>query len=498
MRPEGKLLRAVILIAILWVGFALRMYQLGHDSFWNDEAGQALAAIQPTLRQMFAVEKTHVMAMPLDYLVSRAVSHIGLSETIMRFPSVFWGVLTLVICFNLVRRVARVQVALMTTSLLAISELHIHYSQEMRFYSALIFFYALSTYLLVRAMFKPRFLRWTVFVLVTAVGTYFHPFVLLSVSNGLFYLLMVRSAGRRGGQLLTLAVSSILIAIAFLPGYAYFGFGQQFDFDLWRWSPSLPETVAQAMGWMPLSYSPALASPRAWGVLTGGFFLVGLVSTIIRRDVRLLCLLLSLPLQTALVILADWAKGYWFMARQLVHLHPIALIFTGAGVMATSKFVSRLVLAGRLGDRLAARGMVTFSLAVLVITVGVLGLSSGPELREYYEWPKSVARDIVLEIVDSYCPGSAILVIPGYQEKVYRFYFQVLGKPGLAAALHSADWGDLEQAVACNSTEVYLIAPVVLTAAQHDELFRLGFVPLIESEVDWYRTQALFVAPGGD
>lgn len=470
---------------ILWLGFALRLHQLGCDSFWNDEAGQALAATQPTLREMLAMERAHVMAMPLDYLISRAVSRVGLTETVMRFPSVIWGMLALAACFSLARRVTGLEAAMLATFLLGISELHIHYSQEMRFYSALVFFYVLSTYLLLRALDKPSFWGWVLYVSATVIGVYFHPFVLLSGLNGFACVLMGRPARCERKQCFALAISFVLVLVAFLPGYLYFGSHQQYDFDLWQWSPSLGRSIAQVMGWRPLSYSASSPPSVMRGSLVGGFCLLGAVASLTWRF-RLCGFLLSLPVQAALVIFTDWAKGYWFISRQLVHLHPVMLIFSGVGVVAIYRCVLKLV-----------RGRSWFASLVLLSVVGMMGLSNIPILGEYYEWPKSIAREIAQELIARCQAEETVLVIPSYEGKVYRFYFQALGKSDLIAALRPVGWNELEQALPGTSAGVYLIAPVALTPEQLDELHRLGFVPLLYPEKEWYRTQALFVRASG-
>jgi len=453
------------------------MFQLGHDSFWNDEAGQALAAIQPTLRQLFAIERAHAMAMPLDYLVSRGFSHIGLSETVMRFPAVIWGTLTLAVYFALVRRATQAEVSLLATFLLGISAWHVHYSQEMRFYAALVFFYALSTYLLFVAIDRYSFSRWAVFTLVSAVGTYSHPYVLLSLTNGFAYLLVTRSVEQqKKRECLVLIVSAIVITTLFLPGYFYFGSHQRFGYKLLQWSPSIAKGIARGIGWMSLPYSPTVAPFGLWQVLIIGFAFAGLASGIIQRNAQLICLLLGLPTQVALIVLGDWIKGYWFASRQLVHLHPILLVFTAVGAVTTSVLIARLVVPERYQGESPTRRVAVFLSFVLAIVVGLLGLSGAQVLRGYYEWPKSTGRDITSELMQIYRPGELILVIPGHEEKIYRLYFQVSGaEPELTEALQLADWSTLEQAVTCTSVTAYLVTPATLTKEQKTKLQRLGF-----------------------
>src|SRR3990172_761207 len=182
------------LIIIFLIGLVLRFYRVGESSLWNDEAGQLLAALQPTFADMMEIIRSHAMAMPLDYLVTRIVSHFSISEGILRLPSVIWGTFTIPIIFLFARKLlcnlySGNRSALFLSLLLAVSPIHIFYSQEMRFYSSLGFFYWLATYIMLLYIESPRMKLWIVMVLVLIIGELFHPFVLLSFVNGISMLI---------------------------------------------------------------------------------------------------------------------------------------------------------------------------------------------------------------------------------------------------------------------------------------------------------------------
>lgn len=145
------------LALILLVGFGLRIFQLGHDSLWGDEAGIAVLASFGSVRDVLAGAQAHVMAMPLDYVVAWLAARISLSEFMLRLPAVLWGTLTLSIAYRLFAEVYERKTALIAALLLALSPLHVQYSQELRFYAALVFFYCAATYTLLRALKMPDF-----------------------------------------------------------------------------------------------------------------------------------------------------------------------------------------------------------------------------------------------------------------------------------------------------------------------------------------------------
>jgi len=163
---------AFSIFTISLIGLILRIYKLGKNSLWFDEIGVALA-IQPSdFETLLGNVRSHVMAMPLDYVVRWVFSRHCLSEACLRFPSALWGSLTIPISFFLFRRLVDTRKAIISTLFLTLNPLHLYYSQELRFYSPLCFFYILSTLALLSATQKPVFINWLRFVLIYVVGSY--------------------------------------------------------------------------------------------------------------------------------------------------------------------------------------------------------------------------------------------------------------------------------------------------------------------------------------
>ena len=194
---SDKFLRALeifILSVITIFGFiSCDIHKVGKDSFWLDEGGTGIGGvIQPRMIDTLMVVRQHAGAMTLDYLVSRMMATISLDERVMRFPSVVWGTLLIIIYFFLVRELdfrQKKPVSFLVSLLLAFSPIYIQYSQEMRFYAALSFFYAASTFLLIRAIKYSSISNWLFYIFVTLVGEYFHPYVLFTVITGFILIL---------------------------------------------------------------------------------------------------------------------------------------------------------------------------------------------------------------------------------------------------------------------------------------------------------------------
>ncbi|OQY42393.1 MAG: hypothetical protein B6242_16270 [Anaerolineaceae bacterium 4572_78] len=475
----------VFALAIIFIGFGLRTYQLGNDSFWNDEAGQAIAAIQPTVGEMLAIIRSHAMAMPFDYFVSRGTSIVGVMETIMRFPSVVWGTLTLALYFVFSKKLCQPKVALLTTWLLGLSAYHIHYSQEMRFYSALSFFYILSTLFLFRYINQPSKLTWGLFIFTTSLGSYFHPYVLLSIVNGFLYIAIIYPPARiNDKKLLALVVSSITLGITFLPGYLYFGADQNYAYDIFQYGGSLIQILAYGLGWKVFPYTEISPTFGIWELLNIGFAGVGtiVVYTNYKYYKEFVSIIISVFIQIALIILADWIKGYWFISRQIVHLMPIVMILTSIGVVGLVEYLSRPF---------------KFSSVKNFAFVGVMiifGLSAVPRLTDYYNFQKSNGRQIVSELIQKSKTTEPIFVIPGYEEKIYRFYLlQTTSSNDIIQELKPTSWEQLQYDTSKIPGDIYLITTALMSDEQYNHLELLGFTPLLQPEVGWHGSRLLLV-----
>jgi uncharacterized membrane protein len=176
------------ILIIGFLGLILRLYNLGKYSFWNDEAGQALAAIQPNIHDFFSIIRNHAMAMPFDYIITRFLSSIYFSEFFLRIPSVIWSVLTIFVIYHTFFHIffhyqARKFIASTVSFLFAISPIHIYYAQEMRFYSSLAFFYWLSTLVLFLFIKNPNKKLWSLLTAISIIGIFFHPYVLYKCNS---------------------------------------------------------------------------------------------------------------------------------------------------------------------------------------------------------------------------------------------------------------------------------------------------------------------------
>jgi 4-amino-4-deoxy-L-arabinose transferase-like glycosyltransferase len=173
-----------LLIALLLIAFAVRVYRLDAQSLWSDE-GLSLYRARLTLSENFS----NVIIVPPDvpthdtnppmYFIALSILRLvaGESEYALRFLSVVMGVLTVPLLYLVGRRLFSPTAGMLAAVLGAFSPLLVWYAQEARMYTSLVVMSLASVYTLLRAMVPnashaPRW--WMVWALVTAAALYTH------------------------------------------------------------------------------------------------------------------------------------------------------------------------------------------------------------------------------------------------------------------------------------------------------------------------------------
>jgi len=122
-------------LAIILIAFGLRVYRLGDQSLWFDESLSwwvATTDIPGFLLPYGAYT-------PLYYLLVGGVTYIGASEFLLRFPSVVFSVLSVVLMERVGRRVGGPLVGRLAAVFLAINPFSIWYAQDARMYALVTF-----------------------------------------------------------------------------------------------------------------------------------------------------------------------------------------------------------------------------------------------------------------------------------------------------------------------------------------------------------------------
>lgn len=205
--------RNLLILLVLLLAFALRIHDLRGENYWLDEhsslrrAQEGLAAIpvEPEGRRS-----------PLFVLLSHVwVNVFGVDEMATRTLSVLFGFLAVPALYRMGKEILGWRVGLIGMLLMALAEFQIVYAQDFRFYSLFVLLTLLSSLAYVRFRKTQRGSTLVMYVLVSVLLFYTHPYGLfVIVVHNLHGLLCWPSGHRRGVWLVAQAVGLALI----LPG----------------------------------------------------------------------------------------------------------------------------------------------------------------------------------------------------------------------------------------------------------------------------------------
>lgn len=199
--PVRRLYQLALLL-VMALALGLRLYQLGAQSLWYDEGVTATVA-QRGLSEL-TQWTAHDIQPPLYYYVVFLWGRLaGWSEWSLRFPSAWWGVLSVPLLAVVAQRLTRRPLAgLLAALLAALHPLLVYYSQEARMYTMLVTLGVLTAYLLLRTLAQttmkaaPSWLGLTAYILsaVAAVYTHYFAFFLLLALGCAFLLSQPRAS----------------------------------------------------------------------------------------------------------------------------------------------------------------------------------------------------------------------------------------------------------------------------------------------------------------
>ena len=183
----------VAIIAVVLVGSALRLYNLGGESIWWDEAYAIRVMSQPA-----PLEIIHLSSLdnnpPLYYLLLHYWMLIaGDSEVAVRLPSAIFGALAVPLIWRIGVLLFDRGVGLLAALLLALSSFHIRYSQEARGYALMGFLALLSFYFFLRiAKGRASHYMYAGYIISTSLLLYSHFYGVFLVLAQIVYLLVSR------------------------------------------------------------------------------------------------------------------------------------------------------------------------------------------------------------------------------------------------------------------------------------------------------------------
>lgn len=333
---------SLLLLALLLVATALRLHRLG-DETWLDEILTHVRVSQLGLAELATTYPSQNQHVLYSLLARVAIVLFGDGPAALRLPAAAFGVLSVAATYALGRDLLSRREALAGAALLALSDVHVWFSQNARGYTALLFLTLLSSRLLLRALSADHRRTWAVWGVTLAVGAWVHLTMLFVVAGHLLLLLRRRLPGpkdagalraRLRGPLLGLALMGILSTLVYLPiAYdiltvtAVEGRGGRVP----EWS-STGWAVRETAGRVLSSF------PRPWLALVALICGVAGIASAARRAPVLLELLI-VPVAVGIVVVAGSGHHVW--PRFFFFACGFAALVTAAGATALGDAIAR-------------------------------------------------------------------------------------------------------------------------------------------------------------
>jgi len=185
---------AALLALAIVLALCVRACRLSAESAWCDEALTLSVLDAPTLveywRNAFDVDPMARMV-PVYHVVQYGWSRVfGASDEAVRWLSIVLGVACLPPLHGLVRRLIDGRAALLAVYLMALSQVHLYQSQEVRFYALLLFLSLVSMVALQRALDTGRKRWWCAHGVANTLMMWTHAFAPLFFCVQAIYLLL--------------------------------------------------------------------------------------------------------------------------------------------------------------------------------------------------------------------------------------------------------------------------------------------------------------------
>ncbi len=397
---------------ILGLGAILRLATLTFQSLWLDE-GFSYWIANRSVADLLAYLPTWDTHPPLFYLITHWMIGLGGSEWLLRLPSALAGVASIGLIYALGVELFDSPSGVLAALLLAISPLHIWYSQEARMYALV------SAFVLAAALFAVRALRTNSWV----------DWLALGICEGLSLWTDTAAIW----FVVALNVSALVILPALWRSDKWGGWTAGQTLALVMYLPWVPSFLAQlhrgVPGWIPPATFVVVA--RTIADLATAFERTTLEALLALALLCLVPLIAAKPLirdvrarRSGYLLLACWfvvPVGFAFLISQpYVRLPLLSLLFEPGH----SPFLTRnLIVASFPLSLILARSLALIAprprTLLLVVLIGLCGVAyAGNNLTE-----RKADYRAAFEIVSSRAaPSDLILLAPPYLEFPFAYY----------------------------------------------------------------------------
>lgn len=401
------LIRNNLLILITFLlGLALRIYDLGSESIWYDEAISIAVAKLGLIEQINWSFIQNDNNPPLYYQIMHFwVWIFGDSEFSSRMPSALFGSFSIIAIYIVGKSFFNKNVGLIAAFILATSIFHIKYSQEARAYSLLAFLTLVSFYYYLKLLSSNRRSYLILYLLSTVLilYTHYYGFLILAAQNIFYFGNYIRNREFSHINLKKWITYQVIIGVCYLPGFVLFA----------------KHTVAIQGGfWLPEPTISALA--RTFLIYSGS-----ILSTIVLIIFSLLSLLIFRQRKAENEVdNTSFSITNRFYLLLLWLFIPILLPFL-LSLISTPVLLYRYTIGASLAFYLLiALGItMTGKRVIILIMVLVIAVLSYLNLEKYYgSVNKYQWRETISFIEDNAAVGDYVAVYPLFEIDSAQYY----------------------------------------------------------------------------
>ena len=449
---------ALLVVALLLLAFALRVYRLDAQSLWYDEAVTAHVTGQ-RLAELTRWTADDIQPPLYYYIVAGWTRLAGRGEWALRFPSAFFGTLTAALLWSAARRLFPGQRAAARAGLLlfALSPLHVYFAQEARMYTLLTFLGLLAGYALLAATRSERAARfrwssaarwWGVFVAAAVATLYTHYFgVMVLAAYGLCWALAwVRQASRRASwpqawrQAMIAVVGAAAIVALYLPWLPVMLSRYRIDRSYWQGDLKPGEALRHVAISFTTGAPETMLEPDAVRLLPwfGAAFGLAFVALLARRTARdespqvpgtsevpgtwgtmtalVLLVILLLPVAVVLGLASRTPK---FNARYLMLVSPAYLLILAGGIGALAAPAARSRERPRRFLLSTSRRAAALALTVFLCAIAGRGVHNW-----FTDWAftKDQWRELATTVAAQIAPAEAVILLSGHAWPAWNYY----------------------------------------------------------------------------
>src|SRR5271157_4272239 len=180
-----------ILLSLTVIGLFLRLYNLGFNSLWLDEASTYTFASM-SVSGIWQATTAGEFNPPLFYWIEHLMLSFGNNEVILRIVPALLGVLTIPLVYFVGKEFIDRNVGIIAAAACTFSPFLIYYSQEARAYSVMLFFVIFAMIFFLRALKTDDIKDWVLFGVLSALAFWSHFYALVIIGALVLYALAVK------------------------------------------------------------------------------------------------------------------------------------------------------------------------------------------------------------------------------------------------------------------------------------------------------------------